>query len=181
MAQSGGGDLSSNTARPEAGAPQNNGYYFPNAIVFTSGGSLNSVNRDGSGNTTIASAGPVARSLNGLFVATASGGVNVIRPDGQSIASGGTPTTLPTWSRDNSVAYYGSGGNLVRFSGNNTEVVNSVNGEMIRTEFSPDGGTVLFASRNQIKLLHGDGNVSTRWESGDEAINQGAILGHPGW
>lgn len=172
-AATGNSGLTSNTANPAAGAPQNNGYYFPNAIVFTSGGSLNSVNRDGSGNSAIGQAGQAIRSLNGLFVAWAAGGVNIIRPDGQSVASGGTPTTLPTWSRDNNVAYYGSGGNLVRFSGGNTEVVNSVNGEMIRTEYSPDGGTVLFASRGQIKMLHGDGNVSTRWESGDEQINEG--------
>jgi WD40 repeat protein len=165
--------LTVSTGNPEAGAPQNGGYFFPNAIVFTSGNGLRTVNRDGSGGASLGQAGQTVRSISGLLVASSAGGVNVIRPDGQGIASGSNQTTLPSWSRDNQVAYYGSGGNLVRFAGGNTEVVNSVNGEMIRVQHSPDGGTVLFASRGQIKLLHGDGNVSTRWESGDEQITEG--------
>ncbi|NJO83916.1 MAG: hypothetical protein HC828_14755, partial [Blastochloris sp.] len=70
-----------------------------------------------------------------------------------------TPETdyQPTWSPDGGTAYYGNGNTLIRAQGTSTQSVGNVNGDLIVVEYAPDGGTVLFASNNQIRLLYGDG------------------------
>lgn len=178
VASAGGGSASSGGAGqiaaaggdPAVGAPQNNGFYFPNTIVYSSGGSLRAVGRDGSGGGVIGSGSVATRSLNGLFIAS---GSVLVRPDGQKIGVISGQTTTPAWSRDNSTAYFGSGANLMRYQNGTTTAVNSTLGDLIKVEFSPDGGTLLFASRNQIKLLHGDGAVSVRWDSTTETVSDG--------
>ena len=170
---SSGGEIAASGGDPAAGAPQSNGFYFPNSIVYSSGGSLRAVGRDGSGGGVIGSGDRGIRSLNGLFVASASGGVTVVRPDGQRVVQGSGQTTLPTWSRDGSTAYFGSGNNLIRYRNGSIETVASLNGNISVVEFSPDSGTVLFANQNQVKMLHGDGNISTRWDSGSELVVNG--------
>jgi hypothetical protein len=172
VASSSGASLSGSGSGAAAGAPQANGFYFPNTIVFSSGGSIRSIGRDGSGGGVIASGNSAIRSLNGLFVATASGGVNVVRPDGTAISQGSGLTTLPTWSSDGNTAYFGSGSSLIRFQNGVSQVVDSTNGDIIVVEYGPDGGTLMFASRNQIKLIYGDGTVGTVWDS-FESINIG--------
>lgn len=172
---SAGGGLAVSVGSAAQGAPQGgNGYYFPNTIVYSSAGGLQAINRDGGGQRGIASGAQPSRSRNGLFVASAGGGsVNIVRPDGQTIAQSGTPTTLPTWSNDGGTVFYGSENSLVRANSGGTNPIDSVNGRLIVVEYAPDGGTVLYASQQHIKLLYGDGNTGTIWESGNERIVNG--------
>jgi WD40 repeat protein len=168
----GQGQLVAASGDPGAGAPQSNGFYFPQTILYRSGNSVLAVSSAGGGGLVIGS-GNAVRSLNGLFVATAGNGVAVVRPDGASVASGSGQSTLPSWSRDGSSAYWGSGAQLIRFQGGNTTVISTLNGNLTKVEVAPDGSTVLFANSTQVKLIMGDGTPYELWVSDGSSIIEG--------
>jgi WD40 repeat protein len=160
-------------SNPAAGVPQSaGGYYFPDTIVYLSGGSVFAVNETGAGVLTIGT-GTASRSSNGLYVATTAG--QIIRPDGAAVGSASGLGTAPAWTRDGSVAYWGSGPNLIRYQGGTTSTAASLNGNINAVAFSPDGGTLLFASPQEIKLQYGDGNIGSIWQSGGESITLGPV------
>lgn len=170
----GQGQLVASSGDPAAGAPQSNGFYFPETILYRSGNSVLAVGKAGGGGSVIG-AGNAVRSLNGLFVATAGNGVVVVRPDGASIASGTGQTTLPSWSRDGATAYWGSGNQLVRYQGGNATIISTLNGAITKVEVAPDGSTVLFANTAQVKLIMGDGTPYELWASDGSSIIEGPV------
>jgi|GEM_PF-3912208 len=173
----GGGDsnLVASASNPAAGAPQANGFYYPNTILFSQGGSIQGIGRDGSGQGTVVGGNQAVRSINGLFVSSAGSGVQIVRPDGTSVAQGSGQTTLVTWSSDGSVAYWGSGANLVAYQNGNAETVDTLGGNLTVVTYAPNGSGVVYASQTQIKIRWNDGNIQQIWDSGD------AIIEGPYW
>jgi len=172
---SGAGGITASGVDPAAGAPQQNGYYYPNTIIYNRNREQIAIGLDGTPFANLGAGSRASRSLNGLFVALVSSGITIKRPDGTNIAQGSGQTTLPSWSRDGATAMFGSGNNLVRFQNGGLETLGSVNGDLITVDYSPDGGSVLFASRNDLRVLRGDGSVQTMWDSGSESISFGPV------
>jgi WD40 repeat protein len=144
--------------------------YFPNTIVFTRVGSIAAVARSGGASTTIVGGGRAQRSPNGLVVSSSQGDV---RPDGASVARIGGRTTLTAWGNDGRLAYWGVGNQLYSTSNGGSAPITDIFGDLISVSFSPDGSTLLFASRDQVRRIMGDGAIITTWDSGGDSIVDG--------
>lgn len=164
-----GGAIAPVSGDPASGAPQSNGFYFANTILYESGGRTIGIASDGSGGRAVLNATGTTRSLNGLLVSSSGA---VARPDGNSITSVSGTTTAPVWASDNQTAYYGSGNNVIQFRGGSTNVVDSVNGTVIRVQISPDG-RVASASANQVKVLNTDGSSRDVWTGQGATLTRG--------
>lgn len=163
--------VAANFGDPTAGAPQQNGFYFPTTIVYQSGNEVMTVGlNDPAGN--VLGQGAFSRSNNGLLVSLLG---KVSRPDGANLGVTDNRSTVPTWANDNQTAYWGTGNQLFRWQNGGVTAVDTVKGNLIRVLYSPDGGTLAFASANEIKLMYGDGNIRTIWDSATESITAGPV------
>ncbi len=157
------------------GAPTNGaGFYFPAAIVYSSGGQLFNTSPSGGGQA-MGGSGRAVRSWNGLYVTYLGNGMEVRRPDGVTVTfSAPGATTLPSWSTDGNSFVYAQGSQIVLYQNGAASVIGDISGNAIATEFAPDGsGAILFASQTQVKLYRGAGAVFTLIDTPNDPIVDG--------